>query len=145
MGNNHLCVLSCVWLFVNLWTLTHQAPLSMGFSRQEYWSGFPCPPPGNLPNPGTESTSQVSFLGRRVLYHQRHLMVNSITHSCIDSPSLWILPFPDNLPLASTKTHTNMWLLPVHKIRLLCFLTMSHCQLRKTEGKGEEGIRGWDE
>ena len=31
-----------------------QAPLSMGFSRQEYWSGFPCPPPGDLPNPETE-------------------------------------------------------------------------------------------
>ena len=33
------------------WTLTHQAPLSMGFSRQEYWSGLPGPPPGDLPNP----------------------------------------------------------------------------------------------
>ena len=38
----------------------HQAPLSMGFSRQEYWSGLPCPPPGNLPHPGTEPTSPVS-------------------------------------------------------------------------------------
>ena len=34
-----------------------QAPLSMGFSRQEYWNGLPCPPPGDLPNPGIESTS----------------------------------------------------------------------------------------
>ena len=33
------------------WTIAHQAPLSMGFSRQEYWSGLPCPPPGDLPNP----------------------------------------------------------------------------------------------
>ena len=38
-------------------TLTHQAPLSMGFSRQKYWSGLPFPPPGNLPNPGIELTS----------------------------------------------------------------------------------------
>ena len=34
------------------WTVARQAPLSMGFSRQEYWSGLPCPPPGDLPNPG---------------------------------------------------------------------------------------------
>ena len=36
------------------WTIAHQAPLSMGFSRQEYWSGFPCSPPGDLPNSGLE-------------------------------------------------------------------------------------------
>ena len=40
-----------VQLFVTLWTENNQAPLSMGFSRQEYWSGLPCPSPGNLPNP----------------------------------------------------------------------------------------------
>ena len=39
------------------WTVAHQAPLPMGFSRQEYWSGFPCPPPEDLPNPGTEPGS----------------------------------------------------------------------------------------
>ena len=37
-----------------LWTVAHQASLSMGFSRQEYWSGLPCPPPGDLPDPGIE-------------------------------------------------------------------------------------------
>ena len=36
------------------WTEARQAPLSMGFSRQEYWSGLPFPPPGDLPNPGIE-------------------------------------------------------------------------------------------
>ena len=36
------------------WTIAHQAPLSMGFSRQEYWSGLPFPSPGDLPNPGIE-------------------------------------------------------------------------------------------
>ena len=40
--------------------LDHQAPLSMGFSRQEYWSGLPCPPPGALPNPGMEPMSLAS-------------------------------------------------------------------------------------
>ena len=37
--------------------MAHQAPLSMGFSRQEYWSGLPCPPPGDLPDPGIEPES----------------------------------------------------------------------------------------
>ena len=44
-------------LFATSWTLAHQAPLFMGLSQQEYWSGLPFPPPGNLPNPGTEPRS----------------------------------------------------------------------------------------
>ena len=44
-----------------LWTTTCWAPLPMGFSRQEYWSGLPCPPPVDLPNPGTESSSLMSL------------------------------------------------------------------------------------
>ena len=57
------CVLSCfsrVRLFVTLWTIACQAPLSMGLSRQEQWSGLPCPPPGDLSDPGTEPTSLMS-------------------------------------------------------------------------------------
>ena len=42
------------------WTVARQAPLSMGFSRQECWSGLPCPPPGDLPDPGIEAESPVS-------------------------------------------------------------------------------------
>ena len=45
---------SCVWLFATPWTIACQAPLSVSFSRQEYWSGWPCPPPGGLPNPEIE-------------------------------------------------------------------------------------------
>ena len=48
---------SCVRLFVTVWTLANQAPLSMGFSRQGYWSGLPCPPPGDLPDPGIKPAS----------------------------------------------------------------------------------------
>ena len=44
------CRFSRVQLFATLWTVAHQAPLSMVFSRQEYWRGLPCPPPGDLPN-----------------------------------------------------------------------------------------------
>ena len=43
--------------FETLWTVAHQAPLSMGFSRQEYWNGLPFPSPGDLPDPGIEPTS----------------------------------------------------------------------------------------
>ena len=47
-------VLSRVPLFETPWTIAHQAPLSIRFSRQEYWSGFPCSPPGDLLDPGIE-------------------------------------------------------------------------------------------
>ena len=50
---------SLLWLFATLWTVAQQAPMSMGFSTQEYWSGLPCPPPGNLPDPGTEPLSLI--------------------------------------------------------------------------------------
>ena len=51
---------SRVRLFGTPWTVACQAPLSMGFSRQEYWSRLPCPPPGDLPDPRTEPMSLVS-------------------------------------------------------------------------------------
>ena len=58
-----VCMLSHfggVRLFATPWTIAHQSPLSMGFSRQEYWSGLPCPPPGNLLDPGIELASLTS-------------------------------------------------------------------------------------
>ena len=63
-----LCLFFCpvlsgfsgVQLFATLWTVAHQAPLSMGFFRQEYWDGLPFPSPGDLPNPGIEPTSLIS-------------------------------------------------------------------------------------
>ena len=63
------CVLSYfshVWLSVILWTAVCQALLSTGFSRREYWTGLPCPPPGDLPDPGIELMSPAQaggFLG----------------------------------------------------------------------------------
>ena len=48
---------SHVWLFANSWIVAYQAPLSMEFSRQEYWSGLPFPSPGDLPNPGIKPRS----------------------------------------------------------------------------------------
>ena len=57
------CILSCfshLQLFPTLWTVTHPTLLSMGFSSQEYWSGLPCPPPGDLSYPGIEPACLMS-------------------------------------------------------------------------------------
>ena len=55
--------LSQVRLFATPWTVAHQAPLSVGFSRQGYWSGLPCPPPGDLPRPGIASLASPAMAG----------------------------------------------------------------------------------
>ena len=54
-------MLSHVQLFVTPWTVACQAPMSMEFSRQEYWSGLPCHLPGDLPNPGTEPVNLMNW------------------------------------------------------------------------------------
>ena len=55
-----LTCFSCVQLCVTLWTVAHQAPLSMAFFRQEYQRGLPCPPPEDLPSPGIEPKALTS-------------------------------------------------------------------------------------
>ena len=60
-----MCVFSHVQIFVTPWTIAHQAPLSMGFSRQEYWNGLPFPSPADLSNPWIEPVSPA--LGGRFL------------------------------------------------------------------------------
>ena len=62
-------VLGCVRLFATPWTAAHQVPLSMEFSRQEYWNGFPSPPPGDLTDPGIKVTALCLMHGRYILYH----------------------------------------------------------------------------
>ena len=69
--------LSCVQLFVTPWTIACQAPLAMGFPRQEYWSGLPFPSLGDLPDPGIKPTSPA-------------LQVDSLQLSCWESLSLVI-------------------------------------------------------
>ena len=85
-----VCVqsLSCVQLFVTLWTVILQAPLSMKFSRQEYWSELPCLPPGDLPDPGIKPASPVSF----------ELQVESLPLSHQESPiTLWYTKLNGNI------------------------------------------------
>ena len=65
MTSLSLCVcllshFSCVQLFLTLWIVAHQASLPVGFSRQEYKSGLPCCPPGDLPDPGIKPVSRTS-------------------------------------------------------------------------------------
>ena len=82
-------VLSHVRLFVTPWTVAHQAPLSIEFSRQEYWSGLPFPSPGDLPDPGIEPTSPTSpsLAGRYNVYK-------------IDSPEKHTSPIKHKIKLA---------------------------------------------
>ena len=71
----HAKLLGHVWLFVTPWTpwtVASWAPLSMGFRRQEHWSGLPFPPPEDLPDPKL-NPNLVSCTGRQILYHQHHL------------------------------------------------------------------------
>ena len=58
-----------VRLFVTLWTVAYQDPLSIGFSRQEHCGGLPFPSPGDLPDPVIKPSSHISCIGKRVLYH----------------------------------------------------------------------------
>ena len=66
------CALSCVRLLVTPWIVDHQAPLSMEFSKQEYWSGLLLPSPGDLPNPGIKLVSLVSPSLTGILYQLSH-------------------------------------------------------------------------
>ena len=95
----HACVLSSfcgVQLFVILWTIARWVPLSLGFSRQGYWSGLPCPPPRDLPDPGIKPVlvdkvmsllfNMLSRLVIAFLPRSKHLLI-----SWLQSPSAVIL------------------------------------------------------
>ena len=61
-ARKRMSMLSVVSNFATPWTITHHASLSVDFSRQEYWSGLPFPPPGDLPDPGMEPATPVSYV-----------------------------------------------------------------------------------
>ena len=88
---------SRVWLFMTPWTVALQAPLSMEFSRQEYWNGLPCPPLGDLPSPGMELvftspalagrffTTSTTWWGKEVLFYhipRSEVKWNEVAQSC---------------------------------------------------------------
>ena len=88
--------------FVIPWTVARQAPLSMGFSRQEYWSGLPCPPPGDLPNLGIKTASPALQADSLPLSQQgsSQLPVVALTpwcplaHRCITPIAVSVIPGP---------------------------------------------------
>ena len=93
-----ICVqsLSCVQIFAASWIIAHQAPLSMGFPREEYWSGLPFPCPGNLPVPGIETRSLASSVlaGR--------LFITSVT---------WEAHILDSSGLSDVSFSSDLWLM----------------------------------
>ena len=118
-----VCVLSCVLHFAIPWTVARCAPLSMEFSRQEYWSRLPFPTLGDLPDPGIKPRS--SALAGRILYHDATW-----------EPLLWLLwcdekkdmhcsrhHFSSSLLIA--KAHIKPWLSCAWKIEWNC-LAWSH-------------------
>ena len=123
---------SHVGLFTTLWAVAHQAPLSMGFSRQEYWSGLPCPPLGELPNPGIE-LCLLHF--RLILYHWTtgvfllsYIKIFSwITAVCtlVSSSKLWTL-------WGQIKHLTSFWFSTQHKgLPRWCTGKESACRYRR--------------
>ena len=76
-------------LFVILWTVAHQASLSMGFSRQEYWSGLPCPPRGDLPELGTEPTPPMSSALQAEIHPSPYFFLPS--SQLLKTSPLWVL------------------------------------------------------
>ena len=98
-----------VQLFANLWTIAHHGPLSVGFSRQEYWNGLPWSPPENLLNPGTETMSHTSSPKSCRYFHK---YFNS-WRSDEGNFSLYILLFLGLFPLAflhfNSAVHHFVW------------------------------------
>ena len=87
-GGGGLYSLSCVWLFVTPWTVAHQGPLSMGFSRQEYWTGLPFPPLGESSQPRDLPKPRVSFIGRQMHYRRATREAPTPACTCSEGPQL---------------------------------------------------------
>ena len=85
VGIRALSRFSCVQLFVTPWTVARQAPLLMGFSRQEYWSGLPCPSPEDIPDPGIKPVSHTAG---------RLLSIWATMEALEDKKAFFFLPFP---------------------------------------------------
>ena len=74
-----MMLLSHVQIFATPWTVAHQAPLSMGFPKQDYWSVLPFPSPGDLPDPGVKPESPWSTALQEILHALNHLRLKRMT------------------------------------------------------------------
>ena len=127
-------MLSCfshVQLFVILWTAALQAPLSMGFSRQEYWSGLPFPPPGDRPDPGIEPTSLMSpalagrFFTTSTTWEASLFSSVQFSHSVVsDSVTPWIAACQASLSI--TNSRSLLKLMPIKSVTPPSHLTLCH-------------------
>ena len=106
-----------------LWAVAHKSPLSMGFSRQEYWSGLPCPLPGDLPNPGIEPSSHTSptladgFLTSSITWevHAGHYpQVNYVSEVEIVNIAFITLYIPSSNTHTLMSIHTPYILIQLH-------------------------------
>ena len=114
-----LNLFSCVWLSTTLWTAARQAPLSMGFSWQEFWSGFPCLPPGDLPNSGIKITSLTSNL------HQQAGSLPLVPPRKPPSLTLYLTVYNTlslSFPFFSPPSFLNLSLFSIIFIFFLCLL-----------------------
>ena len=116
----HAQALSHVQLFVTPRTVSCQVPLSMGFSRQEYWSGLPFPPPGDLPQPGIEQASPVSpalaggiLTTEPPLLDRKSLCLNDPEGQGLEPSGGWwnerSMASPDHLPRGIPKRDFISW------------------------------------
>ena len=99
------CLFSCIRLLASLGTVAHQALLSMEFSRQEHWSGLPCPPPKDLPNPGMETVSPASS----------PLQAYSLPRATREAPLYSILQYKSQMNLKSTIRKIRTYIIDFRK------------------------------
>ena len=113
-----------------LYTVTHLAPLSMGFSRQEYWSGLPCPPPGDLPDPGIEPTFLMSpalAVGFSTT-SETSVQFSSVAQSCPTLATPWSIACQASLSITNSRSPTKLMsiesVIPSNHLILCCHLLL---------------------
>ena len=116
---SHLVVSDSLW---PPWTVAHLAPLSMGFFRQEYWSGLPFPPPGDLPNPGIEPESPV-FPALQMDYLPTKLSGKPPIYCYLNSISIFL-----GQNKLTSKSCSSFLLLISHSYKMLLHWTKVYCQ-----------------
>ena len=105
-----MCVFSHIWLFATPWTVAHQVPLFMEFSRQEYWNGLLFPPLGDLPDSGIRTPVYfISCIGRQILYHCSTWEAHNKNNMC----HVWLFAAPwtvvHRAPLSMEFSRQKYW------------------------------------
>ena len=116
-----LSLFSHVWPFATLWTVAHEAALSMGFSRQEYWSGLPFPSPGDFPDPRIEPSSLMFPVLVGGFFTTSTAWMNEASipsHSCLFAAhGTWARPLYLQSPLSAG--HPSLWIASLYLLSLI--------------------------